>query len=184
MLRAYRGDGMTVLQAIAYAAYLAWLLAGLLDFACHRRANLPHTSGLAESVLHMVQLGLIGAGGVLGLAFAPGRALLAVLLAIVLVHAVVGYLDTRTAFGRRTLSPAEQHIHSVLDMAPWIAFACWVASGWPAIAAGGWHVQARTPAIEAGWWAALLLPALLLCGVPAVSELRASLRARRAARGQ
>ena len=38
---------------------------------------------------------------------------------LVLAHAIAGYFDTVSADGRR-ISPAEQHVHSVLDAAPWV----------------------------------------------------------------
>ncbi|MBN8768995.1 MAG: hypothetical protein J0I01_12465 [Stenotrophomonas nitritireducens] len=47
--------------AWAYAGYLRWLLAGCADFACHRRSDLPHTSGLPESLLHVLQMAPMGA---------------------------------------------------------------------------------------------------------------------------
>ncbi len=161
----------------AYAGYLAWLAAGSLDFIQHRRTDLAHTSGLAESHWHAVQIGLLGGGVLAWLALAPGLGLMAALSLLAAAHALAGYLDTRTAFGRRTIPPLEQHVHSILDMAPWIALAGVV------IAQGG---QAR----EAGWplawapappvlWLALLLPALLLCVLPWLGEYRAALRAQR-----
>jgi hypothetical protein len=52
-----------------YLGYLVWLFAGLGDFLCHRRTDLPHTSGLTKSALHLPQLATIGAGVVLMLAF-------------------------------------------------------------------------------------------------------------------
>lgn len=42
--------------------YALWLVAGSLDFHFHRRTDLPHTSAMRESLLHGVQLLLIGSG--------------------------------------------------------------------------------------------------------------------------
>lgn len=163
---------------LAYAGYLIWLAAGFLDFRCHRRTDLPHTSGLAESMLHLVQLALIGSAGLIGLLFEASKTIALILLVIVVVHAVVGYFDTRTAFGRRTLFPGEQHIHSVLDMATWIALACFIGFASPRIDSLSWRVSLRPDGVEPALWAALLIPALLLCGLPAVLEFRASWQAR------
>lgn len=164
-------DGQSLL---AYAGYLLWLCAGLFDFLCHRRTDLPRTSGVAESSLHLVQLALIGAAVVFGLLFETGRTVAAVLLALVAAHAVVGYMDTRVAFRRRTLLPVEQHLHSVLDMAPIIALAWLVAATWPAAVSGGWDLAVREPALDLSLWVAVLLPALMLCCWPAVLEFRAA----------
>lgn len=171
---------MRDLSVIAYAGYLIWLAAGCLDFRCHRRTDLPHTSGLAESSLHLVQLGLIGSAGIVGVLFEASRTIALLLLVAVVVHAVVGYLDTRTAFGRRTLFPSEQHIHSVLDMAPWIALACYVVFASPGVDAWSWRITLRAAGADPALWVALIVPALLLCGVPAAWEFRAAWRARKA----
>jgi hypothetical protein len=162
---------------LAYCGYLLWLTAGLGDFLCHRRTDLPHTSGIAESATHLIQLALLGAAVVLGLTFRMGPFVGLQMLALVLAHAAVGYLDTRVAFKRgRVLLPVEQHIHSVLDMAPIIGFAWLVISTWPAAIGGEWPLQARRPALPVTVWAAALIPPALLCVAPALAEFRAAWR--------
>ncbi|RPE80036.1 hypothetical protein [Vulcaniibacterium tengchongense] len=165
--------------ALAYAGYLLWLAAGWGDFRRHRRADLPHTSGLRESALHLVQLALVGGALVAALALRPSLALLALLLAAALAHAAVGYLDTRHAFAARTIDPLEQHLHSVLDMAPWIALGLFAAWQWDAAVAQGWGLALRRPALGAPVWLAALAPALLLCVLPALREFAAARAARR-----
>src|SRR4249919_3788771 len=108
---------------LAYCGYLIWLLAGLGDFICHRRTDLPHTSGVAESWTHLLQLTTLGGAIMIGLAFDMSAAIALVMCALVAAHAGIGYWDTRIAFRRRrVLLPIEQHIHSVLDMAPIVAW--------------------------------------------------------------
>ncbi|MCC8363347.1 hypothetical protein LK996_09715 [Lysobacter sp. A6] len=166
------------LQAmLAYCGYLIWLLAGTGDFACHRRTDLPRTSGVAESFAHLLQLALLGGAIFVWLAFEVGRDALLMMAACVVVHAVVGYRDTRIAFARRrVVSPIEQHLHSVLDMAPFIAFG-WIAwTAWPVHGEPG--LTLRTPALPAWTWIAILLPAIVLVVVPAMMEFRSALRVR------
>ena len=160
----------------AYAGYLLWLGAGCMDFLQHRRSDLARTSGVAESRMHALQLALLGMAVVAWLALAPGLALGALLLVLVIAHAVVGYVDTRIAFGRRRIGPLEQHLHSVLDMAPWFALCLVVVADGAAARAAGWSFAWR--AAPASLWLALLLPALLLCVLPWLSEHRAAARAR------
>ena len=167
---------------LAVVAYLAWLVVGLGDFLCHWRTDLPHTSGVAESATHLLQLAVLAIAVVLGLAFEVNLIVALLLLALVLVHAAVGYWDTRVAFRRRrTLLPIEQHVHSVLDMAPMIGFAWLVISAWPA-AADGWALQVRQPALPIAVWIAFLLPPAVLCVVPALLEFRAARNAAHQAR--
>lgn len=165
---------------LAYCGYLIWLLAGLADFVCHRRTDLPFTSGVAESTTHLLELALLGVGVILVLAFDIGPSVLWVLLALVVAHAIVGYVDTRTAFAhRRVVLPVEQHIHSVLDMAPIIAFAWIVIATWPAATSASWQLELRRPALSMGVWLAVIVPPALLCVVPAMLEFRMAWRARR-----
>lgn len=166
---------------LAWIAYLAWLAAGCADFAFHRRTDLPHTSGLAESTLHLLQLALIGTGIALWLLFEPAVPVLAAMLALVLAHAIVGYVDTRVAYGRRPIGPGEQHVHSILDMAPWIALAWASVASWNEATANGWRLALRDPQAGIGVWTAVVVPALLACGWPALSEWRRSLAAARSA---
>jgi len=162
--------------AWAGAGYAAWLVAGGLDFLQHARTDLAHTSGVRESTWHAVQLGLVGSGVLAWLALAPGLGLLMLLGTLAAAHAVAGYLDTRTAYGCRPITPVEQHVHSVLDMAPWIAVGAVVMGQGNQARTAGWPLawQPAAPAL----WLALLLPALLLAGLPWGLEFRAALRAR------
>ncbi|MCX3878678.1 hypothetical protein NAH03_14370 [Stenotrophomonas maltophilia] len=146
------------MSAIVIACvYALWLAAGSLDFHFHRRTDLPHTSAMRESLLHGVQLLLIGSGMLAWLLLENTLSLVALLTGLVIAHAVAGYLDTVSADGCRRISPAEQHVHSVLDAAPWVLLA-WV--GWQDV-----------------WWLALL-PALGLVVLPWLWELRQCVRAR------
>lgn len=166
------------IACLAYTFYLSWLVAGFTDFMLHRRTDLPHTSGLRESAFHLLQLALIGTALVSCLLFDMGRSVALVLVALVALHAVCGYLDTRWAFRRRVLSPVEQHVHSVLDMAPVVGLAWVMVATWPAATTGGWRVAFRQPALDPGIWFAMLLPAILLCVVPAALEFWAAWKAR------
>lgn len=161
------GDGMTGASAAAMG-YGLWLVAGLADFILHRRANLAHTSGMAESALHLVQLLLVGLGILLWLYMQPSRPLLILWTAIATLHAAVGYLDTSVAYPRRRIGPLEQHVHSALDMAPWIAVAClwWLHGREESTAA----IALREPAFSTLHQAGVLLPAAVLTGVPAMVE--------------
>jgi hypothetical protein len=70
--------------------------------------------------------------------------------------------------------PIEQHIHSILDMAPIIGLAWLLATTWPAAARSDWSVALRIPGAPIGMWLAVLIPAGVLCGIPAMAEFRAA----------
>ncbi|MHB9786074.1 hypothetical protein [Stenotrophomonas maltophilia] len=134
---------------------MLWLAAGTLDFHFHRRTDLSHTSGLRESTLHGVQLGLVWSGVLAWLLLAETRALALLLAVLAAAHAIAGYLDTASADGRRRISPAEQHVHSVLDVAPWL-FVLWVAHH----AEPSWALQWRPASAQE--WVLTLLPAVVV----------------------
>lgn len=165
-------------QVLAWTGYGIWLLAGWFDFRCHRRTDLAHTSGVGESRWHLVQLGLCGSAVVATLAFHATAGLAAVLLPIVAAHAVAGYLDTRQAFRcQRTLRPGEQHLHSILDLAPWVGWGAVVALSWRTTPLD-WAIHLRRPAFPLAVWTGALLPAVALCVVPALWELRGAMAAK------
>jgi hypothetical protein len=159
---------------LAYGGYLIWLSAGLGDFICHRRADLPHTSGVEESFTHLLQLATLGVAIMIGLAFEMSPTIAALMCVLVVTHAGIGYWDTRIAFRRRrVLLPIEQHFHSVLDMAPIVALGWLLAKSWPKVISE-WQVALRLPALPIQIWVAVLTPAVILCVVPALLEFRAA----------
>jgi hypothetical protein len=107
------------------------------------------------------------------LLLANSFALVAGLAAVVVAHAITGYLDTVSADRIRRISPAEQHIHSILDIAPWL-FLVWIA--WRA--APEWSVRVDPARIDL--WLLVLVPALLFVVAPWIREFLGCLRARKA----
>lgn len=163
---------------LLYAGYLVWLMAGCLDFMCHRRADLPHTSGLQESLFHLIQMGLIGTMVLAWMWLSPSLALFLLMTLLVLAHAIAGYLDTVVAWRHRSITPLEQHLHSVLDTAPCIMLLAVVLQQGASALAAGWGWGQRTPAFPISAWIAVMGPALVLCAMPLVHELRSAWRAR------
>ncbi len=156
-----------IVIACVYA--LGWLPDRWIPFSPAHRSSAHFRD--ARSLLHGVQLLLIGSGVLAWLLLENTLSLVALLAGLVIAHAVAGYLDTVSADGRRRISPAEQHVHSVLDAAPWVLLA-WV--GWQAHPR--WSLEVK-PAAPDVWWLTLL-PALGLVVLPWLWELRQCVRAR------
>ncbi len=148
--------------------YLLWLAAGAMDFRLHRASNIEATSGLRESRLHLVQIGILGLATVLWLCFRASPSLLAVLLALVSLHAITGYWDTRVAYPTRAIRPVEQHVHSILDLAPWIAVG---VVYWSMPDNQGGAALTFEPA-PLDIWLFAIAPALILTVLPALVEFR------------
>ena len=154
-----------------YAGYIAWLLAGLSDFICHRRTDIANTSGVLESSLHLTQIFIIGTAMFLWLTLAPSFGLVLSIGFLVVLHAVAGYADTRVAYRVREIGPIEQHLHSVLDIAPWIGLAALAVSfhQHADMEANGFGL--RRPTLPIAVWIAIVTPSVVLVLVPAVLEL-------------
>jgi len=154
-----------------YAAYIAWLLAGFADFICHRRTDIANTSGTLESILHLIQVVIIGTALFLWLTFAPSFGLVFSIGFLVALHAVAGYTDTRVAYRVREIRPIEQHLHSVLDIAPWIGFAALAVGFQQQADMDANNFELRRPTLPIAVWVAIVTPSVVLVLVPAVLEL-------------
>jgi hypothetical protein len=109
-----------------------WLLAGLADWYCHRRTRIELTSGMRESLLHALQLGLVGLPLLAVLFLKVNAAVLLAMLAGLALHQAAAVWDVRRANATRGIAPAEQHIHGMLEMIPFAAAAIVAILNWPA----------------------------------------------------
>jgi len=148
--------------------YLLWLTAGAIDFRLHRASSIETTSGLKESALHLVQIAILGAATLLWLSFRASQPLSLILLALVCLHAITGYWDTRVAYPTRAIRPLEQHVHSILDLAPWIAIGVvyWSMPDTHVVTALAFDLA------PIALWLFAIVPALLLTVLPALTEFR------------
>lgn len=159
------------MHGLVYLGFLFWISAGLADFALHKRSDLAHTSGLRESAFHLAQLAIVGLAVAAWWALQPTWGAWWLAAVPVALHALIGYADTRSAWGKRAITPLEQHVHSVLDAAPWL-FLGWYASAIPGSAGHAIDWQPRS------WWlwAWIGLPASLV-GLCALMEFLSAWRA-------
>jgi hypothetical protein len=98
--------------------YVLWLIAGAIDYLCHRRTHIQQTSGQQESLYHVAQFVVLGIALVVGMIFAPSVVSLTIISAAVLGHTVLGYLDVAYTTGRRHITPLEQTVHGFMDVIP------------------------------------------------------------------
>jgi hypothetical protein len=115
---------------LLYAVMPLWLAAGLLDWGCHRRTGIAHTSGPTEAWLHVAMV--IEAGlAVLAALFLEINAGVIVLLGMLLLaHAFTCHWDLHYTHGLREVSPFEQSVHAHMEALPVAAFVLLAASHW------------------------------------------------------
>jgi hypothetical protein len=158
---------------IAWILYPLWLAAGGLDYLCHRRTDIEHTSGAKESRLHVAQLACIALIVALGVLAQITLAVWFVLLLAALMHSALAYVDVSYTQSRRLITPLEQLAHNYLEVLPLAAVALLAVIHWP-LASEPW-LAARG---GIGWGEALLLASFaLLAGAPVFEELLRTSRA-------
>lgn len=118
---------------LLYAVIPAWLCAGLADWACHRATDIESTGGTKESLLHVAQLSEVGLPLLLALFFEINALIIATMIGGLVLHQATAMWDVRWANATRTVPPIEQHVHSVLEMAPIMVFAGLAILNWPAV---------------------------------------------------
>ncbi len=178
-----------LLERLLLGALLpVWLLAGVADWACHRRERIELSAGWEESALHLLMLGEVGLAVVLLLWWqVTATALLLVLVACVL-HEITLWVDLTYASARRVIPPIEQWVHSLQMGLPWLGLLtlCIVYRG-QALAMLGlgsatadWGLRLRDPPVPVAAKAAVLVAALVMVVLPFLQEWQRGRAVRRA----
>ena len=179
--------GALIERALMFVLAPLWLVAGWLDYACHRREAIETSAGWPESLLHLVLLAELGIGVLVGLFLEINAAALAVMLAACVAHEITVWSDLSYADARRHIPPFEQWVHGLQQVLPWVAFAALVAMHWAQAAAllgigdarPDWRLRIKDDPLPPTYVIAFLGAALLGVVAPFVSEF---VRCRRAAR--
>jgi hypothetical protein len=98
-----------------------WMLAGFLDYVLHRRTRIEETAGMKESVLHAAQLAEAGIPVLLALLFDINALIFLIMLVGLVLHEITALYDVSYASRRRYVSPLEQHVHSFMEVLPFMA---------------------------------------------------------------
>lgn len=105
-------------------------LAGIADWGCHRASDIEHTAGTKEAVMHLLMMAEVGMPLFATLFLDITTPVLAMLLASFLLHEATALLDVTYAVAEREVTPAEQMIHSFMEMAPMLALSFLAATRW------------------------------------------------------
>lgn len=173
-----------LVMLLMYVLVPLWLAAGLGDWLCHRSAKIERTTGVKESALLLLQFGLVGAPLLAALVLQVNAAILLLMMMGLVLHQAVAVWDVCYANAARRVSPAEQHLHGVLESTPAVATTVLIILHWQEFRG----LFGRAPASFAlelkheplpGWYLATILSAATLVGaVPYGEEMVRCLRAR------
>ncbi|HEU5047257.1 MAG TPA: hypothetical protein VFT64_05365 [Rickettsiales bacterium] len=107
---------------LLYALIPVWLAVGVLDWWCHKKAGIEHTSGTRESILHLLMFIEAGIALLAGLFLEINALVLAFMLVLLMLHELTAIWDLEYADPRRKITTLEQHTHSFLEVLPFMAF--------------------------------------------------------------
>lgn len=163
-----------------------WLLTGLTDWYCHRKAKIEDTAGPRESVLHLALSGCAAAAILPALLLDIDALVLAVMLAAFVVHELVTNMDVRLALPARAFTPLEQRVHDALTAIPFAALCLVLATHVDqALAMFGlgpgradWSLRLKDPPLPLGYILGWNAAALALNVAPFTEELLRCLAAR------
>ena len=112
-----------------------WILAGVADWICHRRAAIERTSGPKESMLHLLMLAEMGIPVLAGLFLEVNALIFGLMITAFFFHEATALWDVTFASKWRRITPVEQHIHSFLEMLPLMAISIMALIHWGQFAA-------------------------------------------------
>jgi hypothetical protein len=130
---------------LMYFIVPVWLVAGIVDWLCHRSADIEHTTGRKETLIHLLMFVLIGVPMLAAIFLEINAGLIALMVVALVAHEVTAIWDVRYAVSRRRVTAVEQHIHGFLEMLPLLAIICLITLHWGQFLAlfGAGHEPAR-----------------------------------------
>lgn len=115
---------------LLYCVLPLWASAGLLDWHWHRKTDIEHTAGITESLIHVCMFAEAGIPLMMGLVLEVNAGLLSAMVAALVLHQATAVWDVSFAEQRREVRPNEQHIHSLLEVLPFMALSMAATLHW------------------------------------------------------
>lgn len=115
---------------IAYFALPLWMLMGFGDYLCHRATQIERTSGIKESLLHVLMLLEMGVPVLLCLYFEVTALVLVLMILVFLIHEATALWDIAFAQDKRDIWLIETHIHSYLGVLPFMMGSIVICLNW------------------------------------------------------
>lgn len=170
---------------LLYVLLPLWLLVGLADWYCHRRSDIAQTSGMRESAIHLLMLLEVGVPLQAALFLQINAGLILLMLGCALLHEATALWDVSLAVRQRWVSPIEQHMHSFLELIPWMAISLVCLLHWDqasALLPGNWEraeftLQRKEPSLPTAYLAGILSATVLFAVLPYLEELWRGYRA-------
>jgi hypothetical protein len=124
-------DGSVAQQMLMYFILPVWLAAGFADYLCHRASHIETTSGVKESLLHLLQFVEMAVPTLAAIFLEINALIILIMIISLILHEATAIWDVRYANATRVVGPTEQHVHSFLEMLPLMALLLVVVLHWP-----------------------------------------------------
>ena len=174
------------LFVLMYVVLPLWVVAGFIDYLCHRHTHVERANGTLESAIHWLMLGEVGIPLLAAVFLKIDALIMAFMILCLIAHEITGHIDLQIAMRTRNVTAFEQQVHSVLEMMPLTAMLLVFVLHWPqAMALFGAGTEAADWSLalkEPPTWGALTPPAiafLLLAIFPYAEEFIRGWRATR-----
>jgi hypothetical protein len=180
-------SGETLQAMLMYFVLPLWLAAGFADYLCHRATHIERTSGWKESALHLLQFGEMAIPVLAALFLEITSGVLVLMVICLIMHEATAIWDVRYAHARREISPAEQHVHSVLEMLPLTGLLLVISLHWEAFHAlfgqgrADFSLRWKQQPLPVNYVVTMLVLTGMLEVLPYLEELARSLRHRQEA---
>jgi hypothetical protein len=113
--------------SLGYVVPPLWLPSALADWACHRYSRIEENASVRESAMHLLLQAEMAVAILAGLFLEITSPVILTMVAAYLLHEVTVYVDLHIAVGNnREVTPAEQMVHSVMEMMPLVGI--WLVS--------------------------------------------------------
>lgn len=171
---------------IMYVIMPVWSGVGFLDWLWHRQTKIETTSGVNESVMHLLMMAEAGAPILTGLFLEMNAGALALMGTGWLVHELTVAWDVTYTASRRVIYPREQHTHGYMQTIPFdilATLACLYPEQSLALLGLGkekadFKLRLRKPPVPLTHFVAIVACMGLVSGLPHVEELWRCYRAR------
>jgi hypothetical protein len=172
----------TLRLLLMYVVLPLWLAAGFADYLCHRAARIAATSGWKESLLHLLQFAEMGVPVLAALFLQINAAVILIMIVALVLHELTAIWDVSYATATRTVTPTEQHVHSVLEMLPFTGLLMVIAIYWDqfislfGFAPADFQLRLKTAGLNPWYIGSMLALTLLFEVLPYLEELVRGLR--------
>jgi hypothetical protein len=115
---------------LLYFVIPVWFMAGLADYLCHRSSHIESTSGVKESLIHVLMFAEVGIPLLSGIYLEINSGIMIMMAVMFVIHEATALWDVTYAITDRYVSPIEQAVHSFLEVIPLMALGFIIALHW------------------------------------------------------